>query len=294
MNMQIGQSFKYAKFGRGSVVMHARGAEPLLIDEIARHCPSVLAEAKHESRSERYQFISTYDLLRGLAKEDFHPHFIMQGGSKDEAKRGFTKHLIRFRSSASKAINAGGSTYEVCLLNSHDGTTSEQMYGGFFRFACKNGTIFFDGEASCIKVPHKGNVLDQVVEAAYTIVGNGKLSAEHVENFRTIDLKPAEQLALASSAAELRFGDEAPVEPAQLLTARRPEDNGSDLWSVFNRVQESTLRGGLHYTETREDDRGRQRQIHRHTRPVRSVDGDVKLNRALWVLAEEMAKLKAA
>ena len=28
------------------------------------------------------------------------------------------------------------------------------------------------------------------------------------------------------------------------------------------------------------------------TRPVKSIDRDVKLNKALWVLAEEMAKLK--
>jgi hypothetical protein len=29
------------------------------------------------------------------------------------------------------------------------------------------------------------------------------------------------------------------------------------------------------------------------TRPVTGLDADVKLNRALWVLAEEMRKLKA-
>jgi len=38
---------------------------------------------------------------------------------------------------------------------------------------------------------------------------------------------------------------------------------------------------------------GGTRQIERHTRPVRSVDGDVRLNRALWTLADEMAKIKA-
>jgi hypothetical protein len=30
-----------------------------------------------------------------------------------------------------------------------------------------------------------------------------------------------------------------------------------------------------------------------HTRPVASIDRSVSLNRALWVLAEEMRKLKA-
>jgi hypothetical protein len=29
------------------------------------------------------------------------------------------------------------------------------------------------------------------------------------------------------------------------------------------------------------------------TRPVQSIDNNVKLNRALWILADEMAKLKS-
>lgn len=293
MNIQYGSSFKYAKFGRGAVELSANGAQPLTIDEIAARCPSVFAEHAHDSRSQRYTFISTYDLLRGMAKEGFHPHHIMQGGSKDEAKLGFTKHLIRFRSEGSVAINAGGSVYEVALLNSHDGTTSEQMYGGFFRFACKNGTIFFEGEASCIKIPHSGNILDRVIEGAFTVVNNGRLAADHVDNFRSITMRPDEQLALAAAAAELRFDGESPVEPRALLAPRRSEDLGHDLWTTFNRVQENALRGGLSYVQLRTTEDGRTQRINRSTRPVRSVDGDVKLNRALWVLAEEMAKLKA-
>jgi hypothetical protein len=32
----------------------------------------------------------------------------------------------------------------------------------------------------------------------------------------------------------------------------------------------------------------------RASRPVRNIDGDRKINQALWTLAEEMRKLKAA
>jgi hypothetical protein len=93
----------------------------------------------------------------------------MQGGSKDEEKRGFTKHLIRFRH-ASSPIVKGDSQYEVVMLGSHDGTTSTQLFGGFFRALCQNGTIWFNGEAVKVKVPHVGNIVPQVIEGAYTVV----------------------------------------------------------------------------------------------------------------------------
>jgi hypothetical protein len=290
MNMQIGSTFKHAKFGHGAVTLTSRNGKPLELDQIASACPSVLANDKHESRSARYAFISTHDLMQGLAKEGFHPYSIIQAGSKIPGKRDFTKHLIRFRSETT-VRNVNGSTYEVCLLNSHDGTTSEKMFGGFFRFACLNGSIFFDGEATEVKVLHTGNVLDKVVEGAYAVLGQAQLAIDHVENFQTLQLTRDDQMAFATAARALRFEDEHAVRPDQLLQVRRTDDRPNDLWTVFNRVQENVIRGGLGYTQVNAETH---RTTQRVSQPVRSVDGDVKLNRALWVLAEEMAKIKAA
>lgn len=290
MNMQIGSTFKHAKFGRGAVELTSQNGRALELAAIAGACPSVLAQEKHSSRSDRYAYISTFEMMQGLAKEGFHPHSIMQAGSKDEGKRAFTKHLIRFRSETI-VRNVNGSIYEVCLLNSHDGTTSEKMFGGFFRFACKNGSIFFDGAATEVRVPHTGNVMHKVIEGAFTVLGQAQLAVDHVENFQRLQLSRDEQMAFATSARSLRFDDEHAVTPDQLLTARRIDDRPNDLWTCFNRVQENVIRGGLSYRQTNPETN---RITHRTTGAVRSVDGDVKLNRALWVLAEEMAKIKQA
>ena len=67
---------------------------------------------------------------------------------------------------------------------------------------------------------------------------------------------------------------------------RRFDDRRPDLWSVFNRTQENLVRGGL---ETRSANGRRMR-----TREVRGISENVQLNRALWTLANEMVKLKAA
>lgn len=289
MNMQFGSTFKHARFGRGASHLTSRDGKPLELAQIADACPSVLATEAHSSRSQRYTYISTMAILEGLAKEGFRPYSIMQGGSKFEDRRGFLKHLIRLR--ASTAMGVRGSVYEICLLNSHDGSTKQKMFGGFFRFACENGSIFFDGQAMEVAVPHTGDVLDQVIEGAYTVVGQSQKAIDHVENFQSIELNRDEQMAFARSALVARFGEEpAPIQPQALLGVRRQEDMSTDLWTRFNTVQENIIRGGLDYVQT---NRETGRQTNRHTAPVRSVDGDVKLNRALWVLAEEMAKLKA-
>ena len=93
------------------------------------------------------------------------------------------------------------------------------------------------------------------------------------------------------SPLALRFGDgsngqsRSPITADQVIEARRPEDLGSSLWATFQRVQENVIRGGQ---------LGRSAQGRRlHTRPVGSIDRGVSLNRALWMLAEEMRRLKA-
>lgn len=177
MNMQFGHTLKYAKFGRGSVHIQSRGNQPLELAQIAAACPSVLATEAHHSRSERYTYVSTMAVMEALGSEGFRPYSIMQGGSKDEEKRGFTKHLIRFRH-ASQPVARGDSQYEVVMLGSHDGTTSTQLFGGFFRSLCQNGTIWFNGDAMKIKVPHVGDIVPQVIDGAYTVVKQGPQALE--------------------------------------------------------------------------------------------------------------------
>ena len=65
---------------------------------------------------------------------------------------------------------------------------------------------------------------------------------------------------------------------------------GDDLWRVFNRVQENAIRGGL--TAWGRDAQNRPRRV--TSREVTGIDGDVRLNRALWTLTERMAELKRA
>ncbi|EOH3176774.1 TPA: DUF945 domain-containing protein [Enterobacter asburiae] len=263
-----------SRFGR---INQIRRDRPLTNDELMVHVPSVFGTDKHESRSDRYTYIPTITLLESLKQEGFQPFFACQTRVRDLNKRDHTKHMLRLRR---EGQITGKQVPEIILLNSHDGSSSYQMLPGLFRFVCQNGLVCGEtfGE---VRVPHKGNVVEKVIEGAYEVLGIFDRVEDKRDAMQSLLLPPPIQQAFAKAALTYRFGEEhQPVTEAQILTPRRYEDRQDDLWSVFNRCQENLLKGGLP---------GRTAKGKRsHTRAVKGIDGGVKLNRALWVMAEEL------
>lgn len=272
-----------SRFGHNAHALRSR--TPLTEDQLRSVAPSIFAEAAHDSRSERYTYIPTSTVLTGLQKEGFQPFMVAQTRVRDEGKRDFTKHMIRLRHPSQ--INDTEAN-EVILLNSHDGTSSYQMVAGLLRFVCMNGLVC--GETvTDVLVRHKGQIVDNVIEGAFEVLDGFKLVREVRDNMRAITLAPAEAAAFGRAALALKYEPDAtkpaPITETQLLAPRRTADAGSDLWSTFNRVQENIVQGGL----TMKSTNGRRMS----TRAVAGIDSSVKVNRALWMLAEEMRRLKA-
>ncbi|HHH9430665.1 TPA: DUF932 domain-containing protein [Pseudomonas aeruginosa] len=258
-----------------------RSDSPLTNDDIARVAPSIFAEEAHESRSDRYRYIPTVDVLEALRSEGFMPFMACQTRVRNTDKRDHTKHMIRLRHADTIVAKEAN---EIILLNSHDGTSSYQMMGGCFRFVCANGLVLGDA-AMDQKVRHSGrqDVIGDVIEGAYEVLNQFQLIEEQRETMKSIQVGGDLQHAFAEAALAYRYDPAdgpAPVTASQLLAPRRREDATNDLWSTFNRVQENTIKGGL---------RGRNKQGRRtSTRAVSGIDQDVKLNRALWVLAQHL------
>ncbi len=286
MNIPTQSSFqtKSQRFGKGSVIVRARD-NFLSDDDIQRAAPSIFAGEAHSSRSEKFHFHSTRELLANMRVEGFFPTEVRQGGSKDLDKRSFTKHLIRFR--RDNALRLNDNLQEVVLVGAHDGTSSTHLMGGWFRLICLNGMVVSDGPQSTVRVPHFARSgWDKVIEGSYTVINDGQRQAAQIEQMRAVSLSTDDQERFARQALVARYGEDAPDVPAhRLLEARRPEDRGDSLWLTMNRVQENLMRGGVGYRGEREV-QGRVRMIHAHTRPVNSIDGTVDVNRALWSLAE--------
>lgn len=263
---------------------------PLQDDRLRSIVPSIYAESAHESRSEKYLHIPTIRILDGLRKEGFEPFMACQARVRDQSKLGFAKHMLRLRhvsqiDSSAHQFSADG-VNEIILLNSHDGSSSYQMLAGCFRFVCSNGMICGDTYQD-VRVQHRGNVVDNVIEGAYEVLKNFDKVSESRETMLAITLSEDEQQAFAKAALPLRFSesDELPKEKAVLMP-RRSADRANDLWTTFNVVQENLVRGGIPRMT-------RKGKISR-TRKINGIDGNVKLNKALWTLAEAMTELKQA
>lgn len=107
---------------------------------------------------------------------------------------------------------------------------------------------------------------------------------EKRDAMQSLLLPPPAQQVLAKAAITYRFGEEhQPVTEAQILSPRRWQDESHDLWTTYQRIQENLMKGGLYGKSTQ----GKRM----HTRAVKGIDSDVKLNRALWVMAENMLSL---
>jgi hypothetical protein len=271
-----------SKFGRN--VTSIRSATPLSNEEIMKVAPSIFADAKHESRSERYAYIPTSIILEKLRGEGFFPFMACQSKCRDEGKRAHTKHMLRLRHA--NQINTSEAN-EIILLNSHDGTSAYQMLAGTFRFVCCNGMVCGDTQND-IRVQHKGNVVDNVIEGAFRVLNDFEVVGEQIDGMKALALSSMEQTAFARAALALKYDPETertPITDIQVLTPKRPQDAKDDLWSTFNRVQENLVKGGVP---------GRSAHGHRlRTREITGIDQNIKLNRALWILGQQMRALKA-
>lgn len=259
-------------------------------DQIRTVAPSIFTVDRHEERSARYTVIPTIDVMRGLQREGFQPFMVAQQRVRDEGKREYARHMIRMRHASNLHLpDSAGVANEIILTNSHDGTSSYQLLAGVFRFVCQNGMIAGDIVTNH-KVRHSGNVVHNVIEGAYEVLDGFQAVDESRESMQSLVLPAPAARALAAGALAYKYGEDedgkslSPVRPEEALRVRRFEDRKDDLWTTFNRIQENLVRGGLAGVTVGTD--GRRRRT--TTRAVTGIDADIKLNRALWRLAETL------
>lgn len=182
-------------------------SQALTMDQLQRVVPSAFATSAHESRSSRYTYIPTSDIIAGMMKEGFQPFKAMQSRSRIAGKSEFTKHLIRFRHADFGVVNVGDSVPEVVLINSHDGTSAYKLIAGIFRLVCSNGMVVSESETGSVSVMHKGNVLDNVIEGSHRVVKESAVALETSRVWSALQLSSGEQKAFAEAAHTLRFAD---------------------------------------------------------------------------------------
>ncbi len=257
-------------------------------DQLRSATPSVFASTPYEGMSPRYRMVPTIEVVDILRERGFQPVKAVQSRSRIEGKQAYTRHMIRFRHADYLTPQTVGTELpELVLSNSHDGTAAYRFASGIFRLVCSNGLVVASSDFGSISVKHSGgsDFHDRIIDATFRIVEDTPKVLEQIETWKQLALPAPVQHAYAEAAHVLL--DTPHVTPEQLLAPRRTEDQpGPDgsrsLWGTFNTVQESMLKGGIQgKTNT-----GRRTT----TRPVKAVERDLKLNKALWTLAAKLAE----
>jgi len=247
--------------------------------------PAAFAKEPAARMSEEYQFIDTVKIIDAMTDLNYYPVRAMQTRSRKAEKKGYAKHMIVFRTP--DAEDLGEYTPELLYTGSHDGTALAEWWLGVFRQICSNGLVVKTADYGLMSVKHKGASVEQQVEAAIQEVGERvPVVQDAIRDWRGLGLSPDQEHELAVQMLRIRYGEVgmAPVLPQELYqNIRRQEDTSNDLWTVFNRMQENVMKGGLS-----SGFRGERRM--RTTRPIRGVSETIRFNSEAWAAADALAK----
>jgi hypothetical protein len=251
----------------------------LSLEDLRRHTPAVFADTASARTKSTYRFINTFDVLQALLEAGFQVAAARQTRTRRGSDPIHARHLIRLRPMR-EILTLDSCIPEICLVNAHDGSSAYQLLAGLYRPLCRNGLICRMGDFAMIRIPHRANVLSDVVAGARELTLQFERIESLVQAMATRMLSETERLAFATRAFEIRWVDPTTrprLLPARLLEARQAADSNPSLWHTFNTLQQAAMTGGVVYhSET-------SRLV--RTRPLRSIKEDVRVNCALWQAA---------
>ena len=257
---------------------------PLTNDELYKQAPTLFTEQPHYEVSNKYHFIPTIKVVDEIRQHNWHPVSVQEANVRDTDKDGFQHHYVRFRH-ISDLLSPKENAIELILQNSHNRTRAFKISAGVYRLVCSNGLIVASDTFDSYKIKHLGNRASDVTEAIHHISTYAPKLKCKIDDFSAIGMNESEKLAFAQAALPLRFEEHHFVEPEQLLVPHREEDEKNDLYTVFNVVQENLIRGNL---------KGHNRYSGRAftSKPVKSIQKDLTINKGLWELTEHFARIK--
>jgi len=262
--------------------------EYLNLNEIGQSCPAALTQRQSSNLSHIYRFIPTTEVMDILGEQGWFPTQAVQTKTRKgfESQSPYKKHMIRFRNQNNEVLSKeiGDTHPEIVLTNSHDGTSSFKFHVGLFRLVCSNGLVIADKTFDQFRVMHKGFQKNDVLKAISMTTEKIPYVIGNVQNMMSKELSKSQQYDFAKIAAEQRWGEDKLIDLNQMLQVRRMEDAGDDLWSVFNRVQENMLQGGILTVTPKENGKVRNSR----SRAIRSINQNLEVNKMLWTLSETM------
>ena len=266
-------------------------------------CSAALATVPAAHVSAQYKHVRTLDLIAPLLDAGWlvDSQLVTKCAHPEHAK-----HALKL--SHPKIGGAGEYRPQIVISNGSNGDAKLKVSAGLWRFACANGIVVGSALLTAA-VSHRGKDLQaRAVAAVETVADRLPSLTETVARWSSKTLSDATQIEFARRAAALRWdtSEALTVNLSDLSASRRYDDHGDNLWLTFNRVQESLINGGVRVTRrvnglsgALEWSRGQNRYVitegpnfvtrTSETRAVTAIEANLKINTALWNLAEEFS-----
>jgi len=250
--------------------------------EIRKAAYSAYTKEPLSTLSDRYTHIPTSRVIEDM--ENLGWGVVEAKQVKSRKNKGTQKHLIVFRN-PDVAIegNDGDTVYpQILLTNSHDGKNSFKFEAGLFRMICSNGLVIKSENFGSIKIRHLNYSFEELEETILNMVEMLPLTVESMNTMKQIQLDQKQILDFAKKATGTRFPKDQlnriKIDYEELVKPTRKEDEGTDLWSVFNIVQEKLIEGDFEYRSANKI---------RKARKIKNFIQDQKVNQDLFELALE-------
>lgn len=243
--------------------------------------PSIFTEINAPRVSSKYKHISTETIIDDMEKLGWGVVDAKEVKARKNATRSFQKHLVVFRNPAIVIEGENGNDVfpQILLTNSHDGKNAFTFTAGLFRMICENGLVISTNEFEKVKIRHMGYDFEVLRKEINEMVEKLPLTVESMNKMISTPMSEEDILKFANESLVVRFGKDLKnikVDMKDFLTPMRKEDEGKDLWSVFNLVQEKIIEGEFDYTSGNKV---------RKAREIKNFNQDLKINSELFNLA---------
>jgi hypothetical protein len=251
--------------------------------QIREKANSIFTAKGAPDTSEKYSHIPTNRIIQDM--EALGWGVVDAKQVKARKGEGYQKHLVVFRNNDLFIEGEDGDDVfpQILLTNSHDGKNSFTFTAGLFRMVCENGLVISTQEFENMRIRHFGYDFEKLQGVINGIVSALPLTVESMNSFKQTQLAQEQIVELARRAVEIRFGEQTQnirIDYNELIEPTRPEDRGTDLWSVFNVIQEKITQGMFSYTAGAKV---------RKARKIKNFKQDLELNAKLFELAAEFA-----
>ena len=278
-------------------MLDLQSSDFLSLEEIKEMAPSVFTTNGSKDTSDKYTHIPTDRVIRDLEVLGWKVADVKEVAARKEDNKGFQKHLVVFRNEDVVITGNDGDTVypQILLTNSHDGKNSFKFQAGLFRMICENGLVVADESFEDYSIRHMGYDFEALQSLIKEMVSNLDLTVESMNKMKQIELDEEQQLELAKKLLDIRLEGTGNAyddyQPKSINYSQRKEDNGVDLWSVFNRQQENIIEGNFRYfngEKYAKYENVNMEYLGRNARPIKNFKQDMDVNKKMFAAALEL------